>query len=211
MASRAYENTALPIGYGQTISQPYVVARMTEALLEGGPRRKVLEVGTGSGYQAAVLAPLVERVYSVERIQGLQRRAREVLSTLRIRNVSLKHSDGGWGWPEQAPFDAIMLTAAPGRSPRPCCSSWARAACWWPRWAMRGQPETHPHHPHGQWFRAGSAGVGEFRTHAARDHHVKLFGPLYDRVMVWSRHRHAPRYLAALSFAESSFFPCRRT
>jgi protein-L-isoaspartate(D-aspartate) O-methyltransferase len=117
MASRAYENTALPIGYGQTISQPYVVARMTEALLEGGPRRKVLEVGTGSGYQAAVLAPLVERVYSVERIQGLQRRAREVLSALRIRNVSLKHSDGGWGWPEQAPFDAIMLTAAPREVP----------------------------------------------------------------------------------------------
>lgn len=117
MASRAYENTALPIGYGQTISQPYVVARMTEALLEGGPRRKVLEVGTGSGYQAAVLAPLVERVYSVERIQGLQRRAREVLSSLRIRNVSLKHSDGGWGWPEQAPFDAIMLTAAPREIP----------------------------------------------------------------------------------------------
>ncbi len=117
MASRAYENTALPIGYGQTISQPYVVARMTEALLEGGPRRKGREVGTGSGYQAAVLAPLVERVYSVERIQGLQRRAREVLSTLRIRNVSLKHSDGGWGWPEQAPFDAIMLTAAPREIP----------------------------------------------------------------------------------------------
>jgi protein-L-isoaspartate(D-aspartate) O-methyltransferase len=113
MASRAYENTALPIGYGQTISQPYVVARMTGALLEGGPRKKVLEVGTGSGYQAAVLAPLVERVYSVERIQGLQRRAREVLSSLRIRNVSLKHSDGGCGWPEQAPFDAIVLTAAP--------------------------------------------------------------------------------------------------
>jgi len=113
MASRAYENTALPIGYGQTISQPYVVARMTGALLEGGPREKVLEVGTGSGYQAAVLAPLVGRVYSVERIQGLQRRAREVISSLRIRNVSLKHSDGGWGWPEQAPFDAIVLTAAP--------------------------------------------------------------------------------------------------
>lgn len=113
MASRAYENTALPIGFGQTISQPYVVARMTEAVLEGGTRRKVLEVGTGSGYQAAVLAPLVERVFSVERIQGLQRRAREVLSSLRVRNVSLKHSDGAWGWPEQAPFEAILLTAAP--------------------------------------------------------------------------------------------------
>jgi protein-L-isoaspartate(D-aspartate) O-methyltransferase len=113
MSSRAYENTALPIGFGQTISQPYVVARMTEAVLEGGPRRKVLEVGTGSGYQAAVLAQLVSRVHSVERILGLQRRAREVLSSLRIRNVSLKHSDGAWGWPEQGPFDAILLTAAP--------------------------------------------------------------------------------------------------
>ncbi|OOG24557.1 protein-L-isoaspartate O-methyltransferase [Thioalkalivibrio denitrificans] len=117
MSSRAYENTALPIGYGQTISQPYVVARMTEALLEGGPRSRVLEVGTGSGYQAAVLAPLVERVYSVERILGLQRRAREVLSALRIRNVSLKHSDGNWGWPEQGPFDGIVLTAAPREVP----------------------------------------------------------------------------------------------
>ena len=117
MSSRAYENTALPIGYGQTISQPYVVARMTEVLLEGGPRARVLEVGTGSGYQAAVLAPLVERVYSVERILGLQRRAREVLSALRIRNVSLKHSDGNWGWPEQGPFDGIVLTAAPREVP----------------------------------------------------------------------------------------------
>ena len=117
MSSRAYENTALPIGYGQTISQPYVVARMTEVLLEGGVRARVLEVGTGSGYQAAVLAPLVERVYSVERILGLQRRAREVLSALRIRNVSLKHSDGNWGWPEQGPFDGIVLTAAPREVP----------------------------------------------------------------------------------------------
>jgi protein-L-isoaspartate(D-aspartate) O-methyltransferase len=118
MSSRAYENTALPIGYGQTISQPYVVARMTEALLEGGPRGRVLEVGTGSGYQAAVLAALVERVYSVERIHGLQRRAREILSAMRVRNVSLRHSDGSWGWPEQGPFDAIMLTAAPREVPQ---------------------------------------------------------------------------------------------
>ncbi len=117
LASRAYENTALPIGFGQTISQPYVVARMTEAVLEGGARRKVLEVGTGSGYQAAVLAQLVERVYSVERIHGLQHQAREVCSNLRIRNVSLRHSDGICGWPEQAPFDAIMLTAAPREVP----------------------------------------------------------------------------------------------
>jgi protein-L-isoaspartate(D-aspartate) O-methyltransferase len=117
MASRAYENTALPIGFGQTISQPYVVARMTEAVLEGGPRSKVLEVGTGSGYQAAVLAQLVARVHSVERILGLQRRAREVLSSLRIHNVSLKHSDGSRGWPEQGPFDAILLTAAPREVP----------------------------------------------------------------------------------------------
>ncbi|WP_018872451.1 protein-L-isoaspartate(D-aspartate) O-methyltransferase [Thioalkalivibrio sp. ALJ16] len=114
---RAYENTALPIGHRQTISQPFIVARMTEALLEGGPLRTVLEVGTGSGYQAAVLAQLVDRVYSVERIQALSRNARELLSRLGINNVNLRHSDGGEGWPERAPFDGIILTAAPREVP----------------------------------------------------------------------------------------------
>lgn len=117
LASRSYEDTALPIGHGQTISQPYVVARMTAALLESGPLNRVLEVGTGSGYQAAVMAPLAGEVYSVERIQPLLDQARERLSELQLRNVRLKHSDGSWGWPEFAPFDAIIATAAPEQVP----------------------------------------------------------------------------------------------
>ncbi|WP_024325777.1 protein-L-isoaspartate(D-aspartate) O-methyltransferase [Thioalkalivibrio sp. AKL19] len=117
LGHRAYENTALPIGHRQTISQPFIVARMTEALLEGERPRTVLEVGTGSGYQAAVLAQIVDRVYSVERIQALSRSARELLSRLGINNVNLRHSDGGEGWPEKAPFDGIILTAAPKEVP----------------------------------------------------------------------------------------------
>ena len=112
LASRAYEDTALPIGHGQTISQPYVVARMTEALLEGATPRKVLEVGTGCGYQTAVLAPLVTTVYSVERIADLQLRARRVLRDLRISNVFMRHGDGFEGWPPYAPYDAILVAAA---------------------------------------------------------------------------------------------------
>jgi protein-L-isoaspartate(D-aspartate) O-methyltransferase len=103
LASRAYEDTALPIGHGQTISQPYVVARMTEALLEGGTPRKVLEIGTGCGYQTAVLAPLVTTVYSVERIAALH---------LRISNVFMRHGDGFEGWPPYAPYDGILVAAA---------------------------------------------------------------------------------------------------
>jgi protein-L-isoaspartate(D-aspartate) O-methyltransferase len=117
LASRSYEDTALPIGHGQTISQPYVVARMTAALLESGPLDKVLEVGTGSGYQAAIIAPLAGQVYSVERIRPLLDQARERLAELQLRNVRLKHSDGSWGWPEFAPFDAIIATAAPEQVP----------------------------------------------------------------------------------------------
>ncbi len=117
LASRSYEDTALPIGHGQTISQPYVVARMTAALLESGPLDRVLEVGTGSGYQAAVMAPLAGEVYSVERILPLLDQARERLTELGLRNVRLKHSDGNWGWPEFAPFDAIIATAAPEQVP----------------------------------------------------------------------------------------------
>jgi protein-L-isoaspartate(D-aspartate) O-methyltransferase len=113
IASRAYEDTALPIGFGQTISQPYIVARMTEALLEGGPLAKVLEIGTGCGYQTAVLAPLVERIFSVERIEALFKRARARLKELEIRNVKLKHGDGAKGWKTQAPFDGILIAAAP--------------------------------------------------------------------------------------------------
>ena len=113
LGSRAYEDTALPIGFGQTISQPYIVARMTEALLEGGPVQKVLEVGTGCGYQTAVLAPLVERIYTIERIAPLLERAKERLKELGVRNVKLRHGDGSAGWKTQAPFDGILVAAAP--------------------------------------------------------------------------------------------------
>ena len=111
LAQRAYEDTALPIGNGQTISQPFIVALMTQTLLNVS-RERVLEVGTGSGYQTAVLATLVRRLYSVERIAPLIDRARERLRAMKIRNVHIKLSDGSLGWPEQAPFDGILVTAA---------------------------------------------------------------------------------------------------
>lgn len=117
LASRAYEDTALPIGHGQTISQPYIVARMTEILLAEGVPDKVLEVGTGSGYQAAVLARLVPQVYSVERIEAFLRAARERFRMLDLRNIRLRHSDGSWGWPEHAPYEGIIVTAAPEEVP----------------------------------------------------------------------------------------------
>jgi protein-L-isoaspartate(D-aspartate) O-methyltransferase len=113
LGSRAYEDTALPIGYGQTISQPYIVARMTEALLEAGAADNVLEVGTGCGYQTAVLAPLVGRVHTIERIEPLLARARERLKELGIRNVRFRHGDGTLGWKAHAPFDGILVAAAP--------------------------------------------------------------------------------------------------
>lgn len=112
LAHRAYEDTALPIGHGQTLSQPYIVARMTSALMAHRPSR-VLELGTGSGYQTAILARLVDEVFSVERIKPLQDRARDRLRTLGVRNVVLRHADGGIGWPEKGPFDGIIVTAAP--------------------------------------------------------------------------------------------------
>ncbi len=117
LASRAYEDTALPIGHSQTISQPFIVARMTEILLEGLPKKKVLEVGTGSGYQTAVLSRLVERVFSVERISPLQNQARERFYNLKLNNIRLKHSDGSWGWEENAPYDGIIVTCAPEQVP----------------------------------------------------------------------------------------------
>jgi len=113
LGSRAYEDTALPIGYGQTISQPYIVARMTEALLEGSTAENVLEVGTGCGYQTAVLAPLVGRLYTIERIEPLLARARERLKELGIRNVRFRHGDGTLGWSAHAPYDGILVAAAP--------------------------------------------------------------------------------------------------
>jgi len=117
LASRAYEDTALPIGLGQTISQPFIVARMTEVLLAGIPKKSVLEVGTGSGYQAAVLSRLVDRVFSVERIAPLLKQARERFYQLKFNNIKLKHSDGSWGWPENAPYDGIIVTCAAEQVP----------------------------------------------------------------------------------------------
>lgn len=113
LASRSYEDTALPIGNNQTISQPYIVARMTELLLEKGTLSKVLEIGTGCGYQTAILSPLVKKVYSVERIAPLLKKARNHIWDLKLKNISFQHSDGGWGWPEKAPFDGIIVAAAP--------------------------------------------------------------------------------------------------
>lgn len=110
-AHQAWENMALPIGFGQTISQPYIVARMTEQLLMGSPN-SVLEIGTGSGYQTAVLAQLVNHVYTVERIKTLQYQAKRRLQRLDLHNVSTRHGDGWAGWPTKAPFDAIIVTAA---------------------------------------------------------------------------------------------------
>ncbi len=113
---KAWENVALPIGSGQTISQPYMVARMTE-LLELTPDSRVLEIGTGSGYQTAILAHLVHHVCSVERIKGLQWQARRRLKQLDLHNISTRHGDGWQGWQARAPFDAIIVTAAPGEIP----------------------------------------------------------------------------------------------
>lgn len=117
-ASRAYEESALPIGFGQTISQPYTVARMTEALLAAGPVDTVLEIGTGSGYQCAVLSRLVRRVYTLERIKGLLEIAQRRFRELELRNIHPRYSDGGLGLPEYAPFQGIVVTAAPAGIPK---------------------------------------------------------------------------------------------
>ncbi len=119
LAHRAYEDTALPIGHNQTISQPYIVGRMTELLLAAGPLDKVLEIGTGCGYQTAVLAQLVERVFTVERIQALQDRAKERLAELNLRNVVYRWGDGWEGWSALAPYNGIMVTAAAAEVPQP--------------------------------------------------------------------------------------------
>lgn len=119
LSHRAYEDTALPIGHGQTLSQPYVVARMTEVLYEAVPHAQtVLEIGTGSGYQSAVLAQIYPQVYSVERIKPLQDKARRRLSELGLRNVVMRHADGHMGWPQEKQFDAILSAAAPAAIPQ---------------------------------------------------------------------------------------------
>ena len=118
LSSRAYENTALPIGQGQTISQPWIVARMTEAILDGGQPEKVLEVGTGSGYQAAILSHLVPKVFTVERIDELLKFARRRFHNLRLNNIYVRYADGHLGWPSQAPFDGIIVTAVAQSAPQ---------------------------------------------------------------------------------------------
>jgi len=117
LASRAYDDTALPIGHKQTISQPYVVARMTEAIIKDGIPEKVLEVGSGSGYQAAILAAIIKDVYTVERVEPLYQQARRRAMNLGLRNIRFKLSDGAWGWESYAPYDAIVVTAAPKEIP----------------------------------------------------------------------------------------------
>lgn len=118
LAHRAYEDTALPIGHNQTISQPLIVAHMTELLLAAGPVDKVLEIGTGSGYQTAILAQLVGRVFSVERIQPLQDKAKERLQNLKLRNIVFRWGDGWEGWNALAPYDGIIVTAAAPAIPK---------------------------------------------------------------------------------------------
>lgn len=119
LSSRAYEDTALPIGYNQTISQPYIVAKMTELLLENRESlHHVLEIGTGCGYQSAILARLVENVFSVERILPLQKKAQISTQLLKLKNIRYSHADGGWGWAEFAPYDGILVAASPDEVPQ---------------------------------------------------------------------------------------------
>lgn len=125
LSSRAYEDVSLPIGFGQTISQPYIVARMTEILRGKGTLGKVLEIGTGCGYQTAVLSKVAKEVYSVERISPLLMKARGNLRELRMRNIKLKHADGTMGLPELAPYDGIIVTAASGHIPEDLLSQLA--------------------------------------------------------------------------------------
>lgn len=129
LASRAYENTALPIGYGQTISQPYIVARMTETLLGGKRLRRVLEIGTGSGYQAAILAGLVDELYTVERLEPLMKVARKRLRELGYRNVHVKLSAIGIGWSEHGPYDGILVAAAAPELPTTLLEQLAPDGC----------------------------------------------------------------------------------
>jgi len=117
LSHRAYEDVALPIGHNQTISQPYIVARMTEAIVTSGPLETVLEIGTGCGYQTAIIAQLAKKVYTIERIKPLLDRAKANIKSLRLRNTDFKHDDGSLGWKQKAPFDAIIATAAPQEVP----------------------------------------------------------------------------------------------
>ncbi len=129
LESHAYTDHALPIGYGQTISQPYIVALMTESLLNHGKMERVLEIGTGCGYQTAVLAEVAKTVYTVERIRYLAEKAQERLLQMNYHNVAFRYSDGHWGWEEYAPFDGILVTAAPESVPDELLTQLAIGGC----------------------------------------------------------------------------------
>ncbi len=129
LAHKAYDNTALPIGQGQTISQPYIVAKMSELLLAGGRPKNILEIGTGSGYQTSILAQLTDKVYSVERIKTLQWQAKRCLRAMDLHNVAMKHGDGWQGWQSKAPFEAIIVTAAPATVPPALLEQLADGGC----------------------------------------------------------------------------------
>ena len=129
LSHRAYEDTALPIGCKQTISQPYIVARMTELLLQTGNVNKVLEIGTGSGYQTAILAQIFPQIYSIERIQALQQKAKRILRQLKLFNVKYHYGDGFAGWPTKEGFDGIIVTAAPSVVPQALLDQLADGGC----------------------------------------------------------------------------------
>ncbi|MDN3518408.1 protein-L-isoaspartate(D-aspartate) O-methyltransferase [Aquisalimonas lutea] len=163
LASRAYEDTALPIGDGQTISQPFVVARMTEALIDDGIPQRVLELGTGSGYQAAILAQLVPEVFTVERIQRLADQARRRLRELDYRNVRVRHGDGVTAWEGEAPFDGILVTAAPRGVPQELFAQLADGG----RLVVPEGPQGHPqelvaYHRHGDELSRHGMGLVNF-------------------------------------------------
>jgi protein-L-isoaspartate(D-aspartate) O-methyltransferase len=212
LSSRAYEDTALPIGRGQTISQPIRVAMMTAAVLGKERLGKVLEMGTGSGYQAAILAQLADKVFTTERIGELQRSARQRFHRLGLHNIYTRHADGNEGWPSQAPFDAIVVTAG-GRIPDVLYDQLADGG-------VLVAPEDAGLHQQlirvtrrGDQLRAREPGCGQLRAVArgpgisVRAGALIMFRGLYDRVLIASRHRHARRYLFALSLTEATVFP----
>ncbi len=129
LAHKAYDNTALPIGQGQTISQPYIVAKMSELLLADGRPKSILEIGTGSGYQTSILAQLTDKVFSVERIKSLQFQAKRCLRAMDLHNISMKHGDGWQGWQSKGPFEAIIVTAAPASVPPALLEQLADGGC----------------------------------------------------------------------------------
>ncbi|HKK02396.1 MAG TPA: protein-L-isoaspartate(D-aspartate) O-methyltransferase [Gammaproteobacteria bacterium] len=162
LASRAYEDTALPIGLGQTISQPWVVARMTEAIVAEPTPEKVLEVGSGCGYQAAVLAGIVSQVFGIERLAPLLRRARPLLRSLELYNAQLRHGDGWQGWSRHAPFGGILVAAAPEEVPEALLGQLAEGGRLVVPVGPRGRQELLEITRHGNHFEQRSLGVVSF-------------------------------------------------